>query len=112
MSFFIQDALAEGASVAAGQPQGGLSVMLMPAIFIAVFYFLLWRPQSKRAKDHNSMVEGLQKGDEIITSGGIVGKVRDLSDKFLSLEVAGDCEIKIQRNAVSSILPKGTIKSL
>lgn len=113
MSFFIQDAIADVATTTATtQSQGGLSAMLMPAVFIAVFYFLLWRPQSKRAKEHNTMVDSLRKGDEVITSGGIVGKIKDVSEKFITLNVSEACDMKIQRNAISSVLPKGTIESL
>jgi preprotein translocase subunit YajC len=111
MSLFISDALADSA-MAGSQGQGGLSMMIMPAIFIAVFYLLLWRPQAKRAKEHNEMVSGLQKGDEIITSGGMLGKVMDVSDKFLKVSLSEGCEVRLQKNSVTSVLPKGTIDSL
>lgn len=110
MSFLISDAMA--AADVSTQQAGGLSMLLMPAIFILIFYFLLWRPQSKRAKEQREMIDNIKKGDEIVTSGGLLGKVVGLHDKFLDLNIAEGIEIKVQRNAVSAVLPKGTIKSL
>ncbi len=86
-------------------------MLVMPVIFLLIFYFMLWRPQSKRAKEQREMVDGIQKGDEVVTSGGILGKVNAVSEKFLSITISEDTVVKIQRNAVSSVLPKGTIKS-
>jgi preprotein translocase subunit YajC len=96
---------------AAAQPQGGLSAFLLPLAFVAIFYFMLWRPQSKRAKAQQDMVSGIQKGDEIVTSGGLLGKVVEVSEKFLSVTISEDTIVKLQKNAVSAVLPKGTIKS-
>ena len=110
MSFFISDAMAE----AAGGSQGGdpmASLFFMVVIF-AVFYFILIRPQAKRAKEHKKMTAALQKGDEIVSSGGVLGKVTDVSDDYVSLQVADNVEIKIQRSAVGTLLPKGTIKEV
>jgi preprotein translocase subunit YajC len=109
MSFFISDAWAEAAPAAAGQPD--LLGALMPfAILFVVFYFLLIRPQQKRAKEHTKMVDNLAKGDEVVTGGGLVGKVTDLGDNFIEVEVADNVRVKVQRQMLASVLPKGTIK--
>ena len=112
MSFFISDAMAQAATDAAGQQPNGLSMLVMPAIFILIFYFLLWRPQSKRAKEQRQLIDSVKKGDEVVTSGGMLGKVTAVHEKFLSITVSQDVEIKLQRNAVSTVLPKGTLKSI
>ncbi|GAB4301459.1 MAG: hypothetical protein Kow0096_22280 [Thiohalomonadaceae bacterium] len=82
----------------------------MFAIMFVVFYFLLIRPQQKRAKEHRAMVENLAKGDEVVTGGGLVGKVTDLGDNFIEVEVADNVRVKVQRQMLASVLPKGTIK--
>ena len=79
-------------------------------ILFAVFYFLLIRPQQKRAKEHRNMVEALAKGDEVVTQGGVLGKIREVGDAFITLEIAEGTEIKVQRSAVGALMPKGTIK--
>jgi len=84
----------------------------MMALFAVVFYFLLIRPQSKRAKEHKTMLEAIQKGEEVVTSGGIVGKVTKLTDGFIVLNVAQGVEMKFQKHAVTATLPKGTIKEI
>ncbi|MCW8840063.1 MAG: preprotein translocase subunit YajC, partial [Gammaproteobacteria bacterium] len=81
-------------------------------ILFIVFYFLLIRPQSKRAKEHKKMVSALSKGDEVLTQGGIYGKVLEVGETHLELELADNLQVKVQRGAVASLLPKGTIKSL
>ncbi|MDH5634122.1 MAG: preprotein translocase subunit YajC [Gammaproteobacteria bacterium] len=109
MSFLISDAFAEGA---AGAPQGDpTGSMIFFLVLFAVFYFILIRPQQKRAKEHRALVESLAKGDEVVTNGGMLGKITGLSDNFVSVEVANGVEIKIQRSAIHAVLPKGTIKS-
>ena len=93
-------------------PGGDLMTFLpMIAIFV-VFYFLLIRPQQKRAKETKAMLAALQKGDEVITAGGIIGKVAKLNDQYAAIEIAPDVEISVQRGAISQLLPKGTIKAL
>ena len=109
MSFFISDAYAEGA--AAGQQSDPLMSMVFFLGMIAIFYFILIRPQQKKAKEHRNMVAAMGKGDEIATSGGILGKVTDLNDQYVSVEIATGVEIKIQRHAVGSVLPKGSLKA-
>ena len=109
MSFFISDAWAEAAPAAAQQPD--LLGALMPfAILFVVFYFLLIRPQQKRAKEHRKLIDNLAKGDEVVTGGGLVGKVVDLGDNFIEVEVADNVRVKVQRQMLASVLPKGTIK--
>ena len=111
MSFFISDALAEAAPAAAKQP-GMLEALFPFIILFVVFYFLLIRPQSRRAKEHKKMVEAISKGDEVLTSGGVYGRIVEVGETHLLLEVADNVQLKVQREAVSSLLPKGTIKNL
>lgn len=110
MSFFISDAMAEGAAAAQG-PAGGQQMLIIMVIIGIMFYFMLIRPQSKRIKEHKKMVESLAKGDEVVTNGGLMGRVTDLGDNFIQLEIATGVEVKIQRQAIGSLLPKGTMKS-
>ena len=111
MSFFISDAMAEAAPAAAQQPN--MIEALFPFIILfVVFYFLLIRPQSKRAKAHKAMVEAVGKGDEVITQGGLYGKVTEVSEEYLQVQLADNVEVKVQRGAITSLLPKGTIKNL
>ncbi len=104
-------------SPAYAQAAGGTSGMdlmqflPMVAIFV-VFYFLLIRPQQKRSKEAKAMLEALQKGDEVVSAGGIVGKISKLNDSYATIEVAAGVEMTVQRAAISLLLPKGTIKSL
>ncbi len=107
MNFFISDAMAQSP-----QPQGGDALMgFLPLIVIfVVFYFLLIRPQSKKAKEHREMVAALAKGDEVVTNGGMLGKITNVGDNFVELDVAEGVTVKVQRNAVANLMPKGTIK--
>jgi len=91
---------------------GGYSSIIMLVLFAAVFYFLLIRPQSKRQKEHKNMLESIQKGDEVVTSGGILGRVSKLTDSFIILNVGNGVEMKFQKHAVTATLPKGTIKAV
>jgi preprotein translocase subunit YajC len=92
---------------------GGDLMAFLPMIAIfAVFYFLLIRPQQKKAKEAKAMLEALQKGDEVVTAGGILGKISKISDQYMTIEVAPGTEITVQRGAVSQLLPKGTVKAL
>ena len=100
------------AQAAAPAPQGGgLGMMLMPLILIAVMYFLMIRPQMKRAKEHRSMLEALNKGDEIITNGGLAGVVTDIGDNFVTVEIADNVRVRVQKSAVGNVLPKGSLKA-
>jgi preprotein translocase subunit YajC len=106
---FISDAWAEGATGAAG-PAGFASLVPLILIFV-IFYFLLLRPQIKRAKEHKKMVGTLSKGDEVVSNGGVLGRVTQVGEEFLSVEIAEGVEVKMQKNAISSLVPKGTMKS-
>ncbi|MCP4492691.1 MAG: preprotein translocase subunit YajC [Gammaproteobacteria bacterium] len=107
MSFFINDAMAQGAGAQTG---GTLELILPLLLMFGIFYFLLIRPQQKKAKEHKNMVEALKKGDEIITNGGILAKITNVEEGFLTCKISENVEIKVQSHAVSTILPKGTIK--
>ena len=109
MSFFISDALAEAAPAAAGQADP-LASLILPIGLVVLFYFFLIRPQSKRHKEHKALISGLQKGEEIVTTGGLLGKVTAIGENFITLEISKDASIYVQKNAVQSIMPKGTIK--
>ncbi|ARG96992.1 preprotein translocase subunit YajC [Legionella micdadei] len=112
MSFFISNAMAAGsATPAAAQPDGTFSLIMIAAIFV-VFYFMLIRPQNKRAKQHREMVSNLKKGDEVVTSGGILGKVVNIDEQYIKIALTEGVEVSLQRGAVTAVLPKGTIKSL
>jgi preprotein translocase subunit YajC len=112
MSFFISDALAEGAAAAdAAQPGGGLLGMLPLLLIFVLFYFMLIRPQAKRTKEHKNMVEALAKGDEVVTNGGLLGRVTDVGENFLTVKVAEGVEVKVQKQSISALVPKGTMKS-
>jgi preprotein translocase subunit YajC len=108
MNFFISDAMA-----AAPQGQGDPLMSFLPLVLIfIVFYFLLIRPQSKKAKEHKQMVEALAKGDEVVTNGGLLGRITKAGENFIELEVAEGTTVRVQRNAVANLMPKGTIKNL
>jgi preprotein translocase subunit YajC len=85
--------------------------VLMMVVFVGIFYFLLIRPQQKKAKDHQNMVSKLSAGDEVVTSGGILGRIIEVSDAFVTLEVADSVRLKIQKGQITSLMPKGTLKS-
>lgn len=107
MSFFIEDALAQTAPAA---ESGWLSFLPLIIIFV-VFYFLLIRPQMKRAKEHRNMVAALATEDEVVTSGGLLGRITQLHEDFIVMEVANGVQVKVQRHAVATVMPKGTIKA-
>jgi preprotein translocase subunit YajC len=103
MNFFISDAWAQGADA------GGSLFSLLPLVVIFVlFYFLLIRPQQKRAKQHKEMVAALKKGEEIVTNGGLLGRVTEVSDNFVTVEVSSGLNVRIQRQSISQVMPKGT----
>ena len=85
---------------------------LLIGAFIAIFYFLLWRPQSKRRKEHQALMAGLAKGDEVVTSGGVAGTLTKVEDDFVKVKVGRDVELRVQKQAVSATLPKGTLRAL
>ena len=105
---FIGEAWAQGLGGGGGDLLGLLPIVLM----FVVLYFLMIRPQMKRAKEHKVMIEALQKGDEVVTAGGLVGRVAKIGDNYVALQVADNVEITVQRPSVQLVLPKGTIKAL
>lgn len=108
MSFFISDAMA--AAPAASAESTFTSLIPLILIFV-IFYFLLLRPQMKRSKEHKQMVSSLAKGDEVVTSGGLLGKISKIDDSFITVEIAQDVKVQVQRSAVTSVMPKGTLKN-
>jgi preprotein translocase subunit YajC len=98
------------AQSAASPPGAGLNWIILP-VFVAIFYFLLIRPQQKRLKDQQAMLAKLATGDEVVTSGGILGRIAEVGDSFVTLEIADGVRIKVQRTQISQLVPKGTLKS-
>ncbi len=108
MNFFISDALAQS-----GEQAGGGLISLIPLVLIFVlFYFLLIRPQQKRTKKHKEMVGALQVGDEVVTNGGAVGRISNLDENFIQLEIATSVVIQVQRHAIAQLMPDGTYKAI
>lgn len=110
-SFFVSNAYAD---TAGASPQGGgMSLVMMFAIFFVFAYFAIWRPQSKRAKEQQTLLSSLAKGDEVVTAGGVLGKISKITDQYITLSVgANNVEIVMQKSSVATILPKGTLKSI
>ena len=108
LDFFIPEAMAQ----TGGSGEPGMIGLLFPVLLIVIFYFLLIRPQQKRQKEHKAMVESIKKGDEVVTSGGIFGKIAEVGDNFILLEAADNLQLKVQKQAVATVMPKGTAKSL
>jgi preprotein translocase subunit YajC len=112
MEFLIADAYAQGSGT--GGSSGGLAafVEMLPIVFLlGLIYLMLIRPQSKRAKEQKKMLESLTRGDEVVTSGGLLGKIMDVGDNFVLIDLGGDIKVKVQRQAISNTVPKGTVKS-
>lgn len=107
MNSLIPEAYAQAAGAA---PGGSFAPLLMMVVFIVIFYFLLIRPQQKKAKEHQAMLAKIAAGDEVVTSGGILGKVVEVGDSFATVEVADGVRIKVQKLQISSLVPKGTLK--
>lgn len=108
MDFFISNANAQAAGGTSGG--GGLQMLVFMGLFFVVFYFLLIRPQNKRAKEHRAMLAALAVGNEVVTTGGILGKVTEVNENFVSVEIATNVVIKVQRAQVASLVPAGTLK--
>lgn len=110
MSFLIADAHAQAAGGAA-PAGGGMQQILILVVFVVIFYFLLIRPQQKRAKEHQKMLSELQSGNEVVTAGGLLGRVIEVGDGFVTLEVANGVQVRVQKSQVTQLVPKGTYKS-
>ncbi|AOA59275.1 preprotein translocase subunit YajC [Acinetobacter larvae] len=111
MSLFISAAHADPVAAAAQGP-GMMGNLIMIAVFIAIFYFLIWRPQSKRAKEHRALIESLGVGSEVVFAGGLMGRITKLEGDYAVVELNRGNEVKIQRASVISVLPEGTLNNL
>ncbi|MBL8475244.1 preprotein translocase subunit YajC [Methyloversatilis sp. XJ19-13] len=107
---FISPAYAQAAGAA--DPTGGLMGLLPILLMFVVLWFLMIRPQMKRAKEHKALIEALTKGDEVVTQGGMAGRITKVGDNFISVELAPNVEVAVQRQAIATVLPKGTLKAL
>ncbi|GAB7532136.1 preprotein translocase subunit YajC [Pseudomonas sp. 3A(2025)] len=112
MSFFISPAFADAAAPAAAGPAGSGFEWIFLVGFLVIFYLMIWRPQAKRAKEQKNLLGNLQKGDEVVTAGGIAGKINKVTDDFVVIEVSDTVELKIQKGSIVATLPKGTLKAL
>ena len=106
LDFFVSTASAQ-----TGSPGSGLSSFLPLIVIFVLFYFLLIRPQNKKQKEHREMVAALNSGDEVVTAGGVLGKVTAVGDQFLTVEIADRVSVKVQRHTIAAVLPKGSVKS-
>ena len=110
MSFPISPVIAQAA---AAQPAGGgMSMIIMMVVLFGLMYFMMIRPQMKRQKEHRALIAGLAKGDEVVTNGGIAGRVDEVGETFITVEIAANVKVKVQKGAVSQVLPKGSLKSV
>jgi preprotein translocase subunit YajC len=109
MNGLIPDAFAQVGAPSSGP--GGFAPILMMVVFVVIFYFLLIRPQQKKAKEHQALVSKLSAGDEVVTTGGILGKVIEVGESFVTIEIADGVRIKVQKFQVGNLMPKGTLKS-
>ncbi|MBQ1782984.1 MAG: preprotein translocase subunit YajC [Gammaproteobacteria bacterium] len=113
MDFFIASAHANPAA-AQGSPTAGWDLIFMLVIFGLIFYFMIYRPQAKRVKEHKALMSSISKGDEVLTQGGLLGRVAKVADDkdYVVIEVADNTQVMVQKSAISAVLPKGTLKSL
>ncbi|MBB3225717.1 preprotein translocase subunit YajC [Luteibacter sp. Sphag1AF] len=112
MSILTSAAFAQAAAPAAGAPGAfGFSPLIMMAVLFGIFYFMMIRPQMKRQKEHRALLAALSKGDEVVTNGGIAGRITDVGDSFVSVEIAPNVSIKVQKGAIQQVLPKDTLKN-
>ncbi|HEY8328009.1 MULTISPECIES: preprotein translocase subunit YajC [unclassified Rhodanobacter] len=110
MSFPISPVIAQAA---APQPAGGgMSMIIMMVVLFGLMYFMMIRPQMKRQKEHRALIAGLAKGDEVVTNGGIAGRVEEVGETFITVEIAANVKVKVQKGAVQQVLPKGSLKSV
>jgi preprotein translocase subunit YajC len=107
---WISSAWAQGAG--GGAAGGGIESILLIVLMFGVLYFMMIRPQMKRAKEHRAMIDALAKGDEVITAGGILGRIAKLNENYATLEIANNVEVQVQRSAVQVVLPKGSLKNI
>ncbi|MEY2700848.1 MAG: preprotein translocase subunit YajC [Pseudomonadota bacterium] len=110
MSFLISDAFAEAAPAAAAAQDPGFAGLILPMAVLGVFFFLFVLPQNRRQREHKKLLQSLVKGVEVVTNGGVLGRVVDVDDNFVVLEVSDNVHVHVQRTAVASLMPKGTYK--
>jgi preprotein translocase subunit YajC len=109
MNFPMPFVIAQAAAEPAG---GGMSLIIMMVVLFGLMYFMMIRPQMKRQKEHRALLAALAKGDEVVTNGGIAGRVAELGETFISVEIADNVKVMVQKGAVSQVLPKGSLKSV
>ncbi len=109
MNYLFSTAYAQEVATVAPNPM--INLYLIGGMLV-LFYFILWRPQSKRAKEHKNLVDSISKGDEVMTSGGLMGKVTRVNEEYVAIEVAKEVELKLQKSAIAAALPKGTINQI
>jgi preprotein translocase subunit YajC len=112
LNFFINNAYADAATPASQPPSSGFPLVVMLAVFILFMYFAVWRPQSKRNKEQRNLLNSLAKGDEVMTAGGMLGRIAKISDNYIVLTIAENTDITMQKSSVVNALPKGTLKSI
>ncbi|MDE2248901.1 MAG: preprotein translocase subunit YajC [Pseudomonadota bacterium] len=109
MNLPISSVIAQAAAQPAG---GGMSMIIMMVVLFGLMYFMMIRPQMKRQKEHRALIASLAKGDEVVTNGGIAGRVEEVGDTFITVEIAANVKVKVQKAAVQQVLPKGSLKSV
>jgi preprotein translocase subunit YajC len=109
MSFPISPVIAQAAAAPAG---GGLQMIIMMVVLFGLMWFMMIRPQMKRQKEHRALIAALSKGDEVVTNGGIAGRVEEVGETFITVEIAANVKVKVQKGSVSQVLPKGSLKSV
>ena len=109
MIFPISPVIAQAAAAPAG---GGLQMIIMMVVLFGLMYFMMIRPQMKRQKEHRALIAALSKGDEVVTNGGIAGRVEEVGETFITVEIAANVKVKVQKGSVSQVLPKGSLKSV
>lgn len=112
VNFLISDAYADPVNTAATAQQGGGSLMIMLVFFLVFIYFAIWRPQAKRAKEQRNLLSTLAKGDEVITTGGLLGRITKVADPYIIVSVSDNVDITLQKSSIVNVLPKGTLKSI
>lgn len=112
LSLFVLGMLTPATAMAAGGGASPIPSFIMLGLFVLIFYFMLWRPQAKKQKEHKALMESLGKGDEVVTVGGVAGKITKVTDDFVVIEAAEGVELKVQKASISATLVKGTLKQL
>lgn len=112
LNAMVAPAYADAGAVAAGAQQSSMSFVIMFVIFFIFIYFAIWRPQNKRAREQAEMMESLAKGDEVMTAGGLIGRINKVSEQFVVLQIANNIDVLLQKTSVVNVMPKGTIKSI